>query len=102
MRITIVTIGSRGDVQPYVALGLGLQRAGHQVRLATWARTHDFVIERGLDHAAIYRLPRDIQLVEGAGSWLAAGRHSLEALGQFMEMAEESLVRSLADCVAAC
>ena len=25
MRLTIVTAGSRGDVQPYVALALGLQ-----------------------------------------------------------------------------
>jgi UDP:flavonoid glycosyltransferase YjiC (YdhE family) len=31
MRITVLTLGTRGDVQPYVALGLGLQRAGHQV-----------------------------------------------------------------------
>jgi len=33
MRITIMAIGSRGDVQPLVALGVGLQRNGHQVRL---------------------------------------------------------------------
>ena len=33
MRITIMGIGSRGDVQPLVALGVGLQRKGHQVCL---------------------------------------------------------------------
>jgi UDP:flavonoid glycosyltransferase YjiC (YdhE family) len=33
MQITIMAIGSRGDVQPLVALGAGLQRRGHQVRL---------------------------------------------------------------------
>ncbi len=37
MRVTILTIGSRGDVQPYIALGLGLQACGHQVRLASMA-----------------------------------------------------------------
>ena len=37
MHITILTIGSRGDVQPYMALGVGLQNAGHRVRLATHA-----------------------------------------------------------------
>jgi sterol 3beta-glucosyltransferase len=31
MRITMLTTGSRGDVQPYIALAAGLQRAGHQV-----------------------------------------------------------------------
>jgi sterol 3beta-glucosyltransferase len=35
MRITILTTGSRGDVQPMIALGGGLARAGHRVRLAT-------------------------------------------------------------------
>ena len=33
--ILITTFGSRGDVQPYVALGLRLQRAGHRVTLVT-------------------------------------------------------------------
>lgn len=33
MHITIMAIGSRGDVQPLVALGGGLQRKGHHVRI---------------------------------------------------------------------
>jgi sterol 3beta-glucosyltransferase len=33
MRITIMAIGSRGDVQPLVALGVGLRHKGHEVRL---------------------------------------------------------------------
>ncbi len=39
MRITILATGSRGDVEPYVALGKGLSEAGHAVRLVT---TEDF------------------------------------------------------------
>ncbi|MHC1781833.1 MAG: glycosyltransferase [Anaerolineaceae bacterium] len=35
MKIIVATIGSRGDVQPYINLCLGLQKAGHQVTLAT-------------------------------------------------------------------
>lgn len=35
MRIMIIATGSRGDVQPYVALGKGLKAAGHSVRLVT-------------------------------------------------------------------
>ncbi|QQE11788.1 glycosyltransferase family 1 protein [Planctomycetota bacterium] len=31
MKVMIVTVGSRGDVQPYVALGVGLREAGHEV-----------------------------------------------------------------------
>jgi hypothetical protein len=32
--ITILAVGSRGDVQPYCAFAVGLQRAGHRVRIA--------------------------------------------------------------------
>ena len=35
MRIAIIAPGSRGDVEPYVALGKGLVEAGHLVRLVT-------------------------------------------------------------------
>jgi UDP:flavonoid glycosyltransferase YjiC (YdhE family) len=33
MRVAILTFGTRGDVQPFLALALGLQRAGHDVFL---------------------------------------------------------------------
>lgn len=33
MRIAIVSLDTRGGIQPYVAMGLGLQRAGHAVRM---------------------------------------------------------------------
>jgi UDP:flavonoid glycosyltransferase YjiC (YdhE family) len=35
MRIAVATIGSRGDVQPYINLCQGLLEAGHAVALAT-------------------------------------------------------------------
>lgn len=48
MNILILTYGSRGDVQPYVALGKGLKAAGHNVTLATSERFRGFVEEHGL------------------------------------------------------
>jgi sterol 3beta-glucosyltransferase len=36
MKISILTAGSRGDVQPYIALGLALKKAGYTVRIATF------------------------------------------------------------------
>lgn len=51
-RIAIVTLGSRGDVQPYVALGLGLQEAGYDVTLVPTAEFESFVISHGLRCAA--------------------------------------------------
>jgi UDP:flavonoid glycosyltransferase YjiC (YdhE family) len=34
MHITLVTAGSRGDIQPFAALGVALKQAGHSVRAA--------------------------------------------------------------------
>lgn len=52
-RITILAHGSRGDVQPYVALGRGLARAGYQVRLACPARFESFILENDLAFAPL-------------------------------------------------
>ncbi len=46
MKILISTLGTRGDIQPYLALAVGLQQAGHHVTLATsynfteWIRSY--------------------------------------------------------------
>jgi sterol 3beta-glucosyltransferase len=48
MKILILTVGSRGDVQPYVALGAGLQAAGHSVTLATLEAFASLAAEHGL------------------------------------------------------
>ncbi len=53
MQITILTVGSRGDVQPFIALGLGLQQAGHTVQLATHSPFQAMVHSYGLEFAPI-------------------------------------------------
>src|SRR2546430_4802046 len=49
----MLAVGTRGDVQPYVALGRGLQLAGHDVLLGTSANLVGFVHAHGLDAVAI-------------------------------------------------
>ncbi len=53
VNVTILTFGSRGDVQPFVALGVGLRQAGHGVRVATDRRFAAMVAAYGLDFAPI-------------------------------------------------
>ncbi|MFO7585707.1 MAG: glycosyltransferase [Anaerolineales bacterium] len=53
MLITILAMGSRGDVQPYLALGLALKKAGAQVRLVTLEAFADFVRGLGLEFQPI-------------------------------------------------
>lgn len=50
MNVVIHVVGSRGDVQPFVALGKVLRETyGHRVRLATHTTFKDFVTENGLE-----------------------------------------------------
>ncbi len=48
MRIALSAIGTRGDVQPMIALGLGLRARGHDVRLCAPPDFHDTTIDAGL------------------------------------------------------
>ena len=49
MRIVIIAPGSRGDVQPYIALGKGLQNAGHYIRLVSHSNFESLVMSYGLE-----------------------------------------------------
>ncbi|KAL9252350.1 Sterol 3-beta-glucosyltransferase UGT80A2-like protein [Drosera capensis] len=49
MQIVMLIVGTRGDVQPFVAIGKKLQDYGHRVRLATHANFKDFVLTSGLE-----------------------------------------------------
>jgi sterol 3beta-glucosyltransferase len=48
MRLAIICIDTRGGVQPYLGLGLGLSRAGHEVRIAAPEGFRGFVESNGL------------------------------------------------------
>lgn len=49
MRITIIAVGTRGDVQPMLALAAGLKIAGHLVRFATEATYLEWADRAGLE-----------------------------------------------------
>jgi sterol 3beta-glucosyltransferase len=63
MKIAITTIGTRGDIQPYIALALGLKEAGYDVLLVSAKNEEDFVKSYGLN---FFALSVDIQkIMEG-------------------------------------
>jgi len=60
MRIAIIALGSRGDVQPYVALGKGLKKSGHIIRLLTHKNFEELVNSHGLEFWPIGGSVQDI------------------------------------------
>lgn len=85
MRIMIMAMGSRGDVQPYVALGKGLKAAGHSVRLATHENFESLVISHELEFyplkgnvQAFLEDPENRELLE-SGNFLAINARTAKA-----------------------
>ncbi|KAI0187285.1 sterol glucosyltransferase [Xylaria flabelliformis] len=60
LNIVIQVVGSRGDVQPFVALGNELQKDGHRVRLATHNTFERFVLDSGLEFYPIGGDPSEL------------------------------------------
>ncbi|KAJ5161084.1 hypothetical protein N7492_006476 [Penicillium capsulatum] len=60
LNIVIQVVGSRGDVQPFVALGSKLQRYGHRVRLATHATFEKIVTDAGLEYYPVGGDPAEL------------------------------------------
>lgn len=58
--ITLLASGTRGDVQPYLALGMGLRDAGFNVRIATHAKFAMLVAPTGLTFARLDDNPSDL------------------------------------------
>ncbi len=97
MKITICTFGSRGDTQPYVALALGLQQAGHMVTLVA---SHDMV--EWIRSYGIHVLPLRFSLrefVQKPGQQHALkGRNLLRILRDFRSGFETYLAGVMDDC----
>lgn len=60
MRITCLTIGSRGDVQPYIALCKGLIADGHRPKIATHAEFEPWIRKHGIDFAPVGGNPAEL------------------------------------------
>ncbi|KAJ0935103.1 putative sterol 3-beta-glucosyltransferase [Helianthus annuus] len=49
LQVVVLIVGTRGDVQPFVAIGKRLWEYGHRVRLATHSNFKEFVLTTGLE-----------------------------------------------------
>jgi len=102
MRITILTAGSRGDVQPYVALGLGLQKAGYVVRLATHANFEPMIREYNLEFARLEGDPQAYIQGEVGLDWLESGRNPFGFMRGFQRLLTPIMREAFEDAWAAC
>jgi sterol 3beta-glucosyltransferase len=63
LRITCLTIGSRGDVQPYIALCKGLIAEGHRPRIATHHEFKGWVESHGIEFRPVDGDPAELMRI---------------------------------------
>lgn len=63
LRVTCLTIGSRGDVQPYIALCKGLLEEGHRPKIATHAEFEPWIRKHGIDFAPVDGDPAELMRI---------------------------------------
>lgn len=92
MKILITTLGSRGDVQPYLALAVGLQQAGHQVTLAAPQTFAAWIQSYGVAVAPVQFNPQEaMQKLGQTHGGLRAMSAMLKIIREGMSVAQEDV-----------
>ncbi|MBL8131750.1 MAG: glycosyltransferase family 1 protein [Anaerolineae bacterium] len=103
MRILLFGFGSRGDVQPFVALGKGLQRAGHAVSVAAGVNFADWVKGEGLDFAPVRVDVEAMMQTDMGKEWLDGSSHNpraeLRNMTRMAERAAPGVAEDIADMI---
>ncbi|MFI0449068.1 glycosyltransferase [Actinomadura sp. 6N118] len=101
-RIVIFAAGSRGDIQPCVALGQALAAGGDQVRLVASNRYARLAFSAGLELAPLTADPAEILESDAGQELLAGGRNPVKFLGGFRRILGPMAERLLSECLDAC
>ena len=78
MNIVLIGFGSRGDVQPLLALAKGLQSAGHSVSIAAASDFQAMVEAVGIPYARIQTDMRALMNSDAGKAWIEESRSSME------------------------
>lgn len=70
MRILLLGFGSRGDVQPLLALGRGLEDAGYDITLAASYDFSDMVTDAGLNYVAFKASMHEMMNSDAGKEWI--------------------------------
>ncbi|KAG8962323.1 Sterol 3-beta-glucosyltransferase [Tulasnella sp. 425] len=97
MHITCLTIGSRGDCQPYIALCKRLQQDGHTCRIATHEEYKDWVEGHGIQFTAVGGDPAELMRICVENGMFTVG-FLKETLQKFRGWLDDLLVTSWKAC----
>ncbi|KAI0051096.1 glycosyltransferase family 1 protein [Auriscalpium vulgare] len=92
-----LTIGSRGDVQPYIALGLGLMKQGHKVTIVTHQEYHEWIVGFGINHREAGGDPGALMKLSVENKMFSP-QFFKESIGKFRQWLDDLFVDSYEQC----
>ena len=102
MRIALLAVGTRGDVQPYIGLGAGLKAAGHDVRLVSHADFEAVARQKELDFAPISGPFKKMLETDAGQAWLDSGRNLFQFMTGYVKLFRPVLRKMLEAAWDAC
>ncbi|WP_291352028.1 glycosyltransferase [Desulfosporosinus sp.] len=98
MKVVFLTLGSRGDVQPYVALAKELVKNGHEALVCTGASFRGFILENDVGfHEATADLMAILESEEGRKVFNGGQYNILKMLNYAKEVITPAYRRSMDD-----
>ncbi|KAG9121241.1 hypothetical protein FRC07_002884 [Ceratobasidium sp. 392] len=97
MHFVCLTIGSRGDVQPYIALALGLMKEGHRVTIVTHEEYKAWCESWGVAHRTAGGDPGALMKLS-VENRMFSPQFFKEGLGHFRQWLDDLLLESWKQC----
>ncbi|KAL5482822.1 hypothetical protein ACEPAI_9417 [Sanghuangporus weigelae] len=92
-----LTIGSRGDVQPYIALGQTLMKEGHRVTIVTHDEYKDWIVGWGIAHRPVGGDPGALMKLSVEHKMFSP-QFFKESIGNFRSWLDNLLVDAWENC----
>ena len=102
MKVTIITIGSRGDVQPFLALAIGLNHAGHQVKLATYQSFAPWIQSYGIEFASLEGDPYELLQSDTGQQMMESAKNPIQFMNLFTEAISPTMDGLISDAWSVC
>ncbi|GAA5879316.1 hypothetical protein JCM16303_003163 [Sporobolomyces ruberrimus] len=97
LRVTCLTIGSRGDVQPYIALCKGLMAQGHKCKIASHGEYRKWVEGHGIEFSAVGGDPAELMQLMISHDFFTIS-FMKEAIGKFRGWLDDLLDSAWEGC----
>jgi UDP:flavonoid glycosyltransferase YjiC (YdhE family) len=98
----MIAFGTRGDVQPAVALGKALKAEGHSVRILAGANFKDWIMQHGLEAVASKTDIQSVMESDLGRDWIEKGDNPITQMRVLKKLTDQTGWQSMTEAWTAC